>query len=67
MDEKLQILKTVEVQAGKRRYTVDRKPGTNGLPDYFVLTEHKGSKRFKVVITGADVEKIVNAITECAR
>lgn len=67
MDEKLAIIKTVTVRAGKRHYTVDKKPGTKGQPDYYVLTEHKGDKRFKVVITGADVAKIINALQEASR
>lgn len=67
MDEKLAIIKTVTVRAGKRHYTVDKKPGTNCQPDYYVITEHKGDKRFKVVIAEADITKIINALQEASR
>ena len=67
MDERLAIIKTVKVYAGNRHYTVDKKPGTNCQPDYYVITEHKGAKRYKVVIAGADVPKIINALQEASR
>lgn len=67
MDKRLEIIKTVKVYAGNRHYTIDKKPGTKCQPDYYVITEHKGDKRFKVVIAEADVTKIINALQEASR
>ena len=64
MDEKLKITKTVWVRAGIRQYSVDRKPGTHGQPDFYVLTEHKGGTRHKVVITQHDMQKVIDALLE---
>jgi len=67
-DERLAIKKTVWVDThSNRRYSVDVKPGTEGRPDYFVLTEHKrDGKRHKVVILQPDLEKIIRALKEAA-
>ena len=63
-DKKLEISKTVWVRAGIRQYSVDRKPGTQGQPDFYVLTEHKRGKRHKVVITQPDMQKVIDALLE---
>lgn len=63
-DKKLEISKTVWVKAGIRQYSVDRKPGTQGQPDFYVLTEHKRGERHKVVITQPDMQKVIDALLE---
>lgn len=63
-DTRLEIKKTVWVKAGIRQYSVDRKPGTKGQPDFYVLTEHKRGTRHKVVITQPDMDKIIEALVE---
>lgn len=67
MDDRLEIAKTVWVRAGIRQYSIDRKNGKDGQPDYYVLTEHKKDRRHKVVITQPDMQKVINALVEVQR
>lgn len=65
--DKTDIIKTVSVPAGKlRHYTVDRKQGRGERPDYYVVTEFKGDQRYKLVILGCDIEKIIDALKEAS-
>jgi len=63
------ILRSLTIQAANRKYTVDRKPGVSGLPDYYVLTEHNLAKkmRSRVIIMAADMPKVVSALQEIQR
>lgn len=68
-DERLAIKRTVWVRTHSNRdYSVDRKQGTGGKPDYYVLTEHKSDgKRHKVVILQPDLERVAKALLEAAK
>ena len=68
-DEMLAIKKQVWVRTHSNRdYSVDRKQGTGGRPDYYVLTEHKrDGKRHKVVILQPDLEKVIKAMRDAAQ
>lgn len=67
-DERMAIKSTMWVETrSNRSYSVDIKPGTQGRPDYYVLTEHKrDGQRHRVVILQPDLEKVIKALQEAA-
>lgn len=69
MDKRLEIIKTIEVRDGNKRWTIDLKPGKNNLPNYLALTEHKCKgngkpERHKIVLAGGAPLKVAYAIIE---
>lgn len=68
-DSKLDIKKQVWVcTPTNRKYSVDRHEGTEGRPDWYVLTEHKkDGKRHKVVILAPDLQRVIGALKEAGQ
>lgn len=65
-DKTLDIKKQVWVNTPTNRtYSIDRHEGTEGRPDWYVLTEHKADgKRYRVVILQPDMQRIIRALNE---
>lgn len=62
MDNALEILKQVWVNSTGKKYSVDRHAGKEGRSDYLMITEHTGSKRYRISIPLPMVGHLIEAM-----